>query len=121
MQRLHLFRWTTSASTRLTYLRKKWHNETIQKRVLVGRRFCGHGRFCFGRDPDASQCGCFGEMVGNMKELGQGTSSEGLDIGSPYTARHMAEMIADQIFDQHVIFHGSTWPSKSDEHATGDG
>ena len=71
-------------------LAQNWHDEAIQTSVLVGRRFCGHGRFCFGRDPDASQCGCSGEMVGNMKELGQGTSSEGLDIGSPYTARHMA-------------------------------
>ena len=38
-------------------LAKKWHKETIQTRVLVGKRFCGHGNFCRGREHDVSQCG----------------------------------------------------------------
>ena len=38
-------------------LAQNWHDETIQTRVLVGRRFCGHGNFCRGREHDVSQCG----------------------------------------------------------------
>ena len=42
-------------------LAQNWHNETIQTRVLVGRRFCSHGNFCRGREYDVRQCGGFGE------------------------------------------------------------
>ena len=34
-------------------LAQNWHDETIQTRVLVGRRFCVHGIFL----PCVSQCG----------------------------------------------------------------
>ena len=70
---------------------QNWHDETIRTRVLVGRVFRGHGDFCSEIEHVvSSQRGRFGEVVGNMKEPGQGTSSEDLDTSFLHAARQMA-------------------------------
>ena len=69
---------------------QNWHDGAIRKRVLVGRVFRGHGDFCSEIEHVVSQRGRFGEVVGNMKEPGQGTSSEDLDTSFLHAARQMA-------------------------------
>ena len=69
---------------------QNWHDETIRTRVLVGRIFRGHGDFCREIEHVVSQRGRFGEILGNMKESGQGTSSEDLDTNFLHAARQMA-------------------------------
>ena len=51
---------------------------------------CGHCIFCREIEHVVSQRGRFGEILGNMKESGQGTSSEDLDTNFLHAARQMA-------------------------------
>ena len=58
--------------------------------MFVGRIFRGHGDFCSEIEHVVSQLGRFGEMVGNVKEPGQGTTTEDLDTSFLHAARQMA-------------------------------
>ena len=51
---------------------------------------CGHCIFCSDIEHVVSQLGRFGEIVGNVKEPEQGTSSEDLDTSFLHAARQMA-------------------------------
>ena len=69
---------------------QNWHDGTIRTRVFVGWRFVAIVFFCCQIEHVVSQRGRFGEIVGNMKEPGQGTSSEDLDTSFLHASRQMA-------------------------------
>ena len=69
---------------------QNWHDGTIRTRVFVGWRFVAIVFFCCQIEHVVSQRGRFGEIVGNMKEPGQGTSSEDLDTSFLRASLQMA-------------------------------
>ena len=87
---LYLYEWTTSGSTRLKCVHKTGLTKQSEHVCLLEGYFAAMVTFAVRFEHVVSQRGRFGDVVGNMKEPGQGTSSEDLDTSFLHAARQMA-------------------------------